>query len=134
MTEDILFDNLYVGHSVEDAKKLAAETFDIKKPLEVAIDKADEPVIEDEDVEQIVFKEDPIGFLRQKVLTFVDAAKADPVSAFKSHPETGAAFAAVLFTLFGMIGAQIGLLGSQQTPIVNQVSDPDPRYGSWDDN
>ena len=33
MTEDILFDNLYVGHSVEDAKKLAAETFEVKKPL-----------------------------------------------------------------------------------------------------
>ena len=34
MTEDILFDNIYVGHSEEDAKAFAAETFDVKKPLE----------------------------------------------------------------------------------------------------
>ena len=45
MTEDILFDNLYIGHSVEDAKKLAAETFEVKKELE----KAASSVPEDEE-------------------------------------------------------------------------------------
>jgi hypothetical protein len=29
MTEDILFDNVYLGHSLEDAKALAAETFNV---------------------------------------------------------------------------------------------------------
>jgi len=38
MTEDILFDNIYVGHSVDDAKALAAETFDIKHSLEKVAD------------------------------------------------------------------------------------------------
>ena len=33
MTENIMFDNIYVGHSVDDAKKLAAETFDINEGL-----------------------------------------------------------------------------------------------------
>jgi U5 small nuclear ribonucleoprotein component len=33
MTEDILFDNLYVGRSVDDAKAFAAETFDISLAL-----------------------------------------------------------------------------------------------------
>ena len=31
---DILFDNIYIGHSVEDANKFKVETFDVKKPLE----------------------------------------------------------------------------------------------------
>jgi len=119
MTEDILFDNLYVGHSVEDAKALAAESFEVKKPLETALDKVDSP--EDEAEEKVgSFKEDPINFIRQKVFTFIDAAKEDPVSAFKTQPETGAALAAALFTLFGMIGAIFGLVGGQQKPIITK--------------
>lgn len=119
MTEDILFDNLYVGHSVEDAKKLAAETFEIKKPLE---SKADKPADADEDDEELSFKEDPVGFIRSKVLNFVDHVKEDPVDAFKSQPETGAALAAALFTIFGMLGAFLGLIGGSQKPVVTKVS------------
>ena len=33
MTEDILFDNLYIGNSVEDAQKLAEETWKVKKQV-----------------------------------------------------------------------------------------------------
>lgn len=122
MTEDILFDNLYVGHSVEDAKAFAAETFEVKKPLEAALEKSSLP--EDEADESAgSFKEDPINFIRQKVLAFIDAAKEDPVSAFKTQPETGAALAVALFTLFGMVGALLGLVGGQQKPIITKVSD-----------
>jgi hypothetical protein len=115
MTEDILFSNIYIGHSVDDAKALAAETFDIKKPLESAAEKAVQP--EEEDSENPSFKEDPIGFIRQRVFDFVDAAKLDPLKAFKTQPETGAALAAALFTLFGMLGALFGLVGGSQKPI-----------------
>lgn len=122
MTEDILFDNLYVGHSVEDAKAFAAETFEVKKPLETALEKSSLP--EDEaDESAVSFKEDPINFIRQKVLVFIDAAKEDPISAFKTQPETGAALAAALFTLFGMVGALLGLVGGQQKPIITKVGD-----------
>ena len=65
MTEDILFDNIYVGHSVEDAKTFATETFEVKKPLEAAIDKATDPL--DLDDELPSWKADPIAFIRQKV-------------------------------------------------------------------
>ena len=51
MTEDILFDNIYVGHSVEDAKALAVETFEVKKALEAA-SKKDEEEDEDEEAEE----------------------------------------------------------------------------------
>ncbi|KAF8167548.1 Calreticulin family-domain-containing protein [Crassisporium funariophilum] len=118
MTEDILFDNIYVGHSVEDAKKLAAETFEIKKPLEVAADKPD--VAEDEDDEQISFKDDPISFIRTRVLAFIEAAKVDPLQAFKTQPETGAALAGALFTLFGMLGALVSIIGGAQKPVVTK--------------
>ena len=120
MTEDILFDNLYVGHSADDAKKLAQETFEVKKPLEAAADKK----IEDEtteETEQVTFKEDPVAFLRSRVQTFVEAAKEDPVNAIKTQPETGAALAAALFTLFGMIGALFSIVGGAQKPVVTKV-------------
>lgn len=116
MTEDILFDNIYVGHSVEDAKAFAAETFDIKKELEVAASKATKLDGEDDD-EELSFKDDPITFIREKVLTFIDLAKLDPLLAFKTHPETGVGLAGALFTLLGMVGALFGLIGGQQKPI-----------------
>jgi hypothetical protein len=115
MTEDILFDNIYVGHSVEDAKTLADETFGVKQALEKAADK--KSADSDDEDEDVKFAEDPIGFIRNKVLDFVDIAKIDPVLALKTQPATGGALAAAVFTVFGMLGAIFGLLGSQQKPI-----------------
>jgi hypothetical protein len=118
MTEDILFDNLYVGHSAEDAKKLAAETFEIKKPLEVA---ADKPLsADDDDDETVSFRDDPVGFLRTRVIAFIEAAKADPLGAFKSQPETGAALLGTVFTLFGMFGALISIISGSQKPVLTK--------------
>ena len=34
MQGDILFDNIYVGQSIEEAKKLADETFELKRKVE----------------------------------------------------------------------------------------------------
>lgn len=39
MNDNILFDNLYIGHSVDDAEKLAKETWKIKQKLELKKDK-----------------------------------------------------------------------------------------------
>lgn len=120
MTEDILFTNIYVGHSAEDAKKLAAETFEIKKPLEVAADKK-HLTTDDEEEDKVAFKDDPIAYLRTRVLDFIAAARADPIEAFKSQPETGAALVFALFTLFGMFGALINIIGGAQKPVVTKV-------------
>jgi len=122
MTEDILFDNIYVGHSLEDAKALAAETFEVKKPLETAAAKVD---LDDEDEDLPSFKQDPVAFIRQKAITFIDIAQVDPLLAFKTHPETGAALAGALFTLFGMLGALFGLVGAQQKPITKSSKKTD---------
>lgn len=125
MTEDILFDNLYIGHSAADAKALAAESFEVKKPLEVAADKPE--VTEEDEEETTSFKDDPINFIRTRALAFIEAAKADPVQAFKSQPETGAALIGALLTLFGMLGVFTGIIGGAQKPVVTKVS---RRYNS----
>ncbi|KAF5384805.1 hypothetical protein D9615_001092 [Tricholomella constricta] len=121
MTEDILFDNLYIGHSIEDAKRFASETFDVKKPLESAAAKSATPDDDEEDESTTPsFKEDPINFIREKAIAFIEAAKEDPVSAFKTQPETGAALAGALFTFLGMIGALFGLVGGSQPAVVTK--------------
>jgi len=124
MTEDILFDNIYVGHSIEDANKLAAETFEVKKPIEAAAAKAAEPEAP-ADEETPSFKDDPVAFIRQRLFTFVDAAQIDPLEAVKTQPETAAALAGVLFTLFGMLGALFGVVGGQQKPITKSAKKTD---------
>lgn len=117
MTEDILFDNIYVGHSIDDAKALAAESFDIKQSLEKAADKIAVEADDETPDESPAFAEDPVEFLRHKAITFVTAARVDPVYAFKTHPETGVALVGALLTLFGMLGALFGLVGSQQKTV-----------------
>jgi len=124
MTENILFDNIYVGHSVEDAKTFAVETYDVKKPLEEAADKVAK-VEDDEETEEKTFKEDPIGYLRQKALTFIELATIDPVLAFKTYPETGIALGGALLTLFGMLGALFGLVGGSQKPVAKSSKKTD---------
>jgi hypothetical protein len=121
MTEDILFDNIYVGHSPEDARKLAEETFFVKKPLETA----QKAIAEDEEDDEIPsFSENPTAFIRFKVISFIEQAKLDPVLAFKSHPETGAALLGVTLTFFGMLASLLGLIGGAQKPITKaSISD-----------
>lgn len=43
MQKDILFDNFYLGHSVEDAKKFADETWKVKVELEKAEEESVKP-------------------------------------------------------------------------------------------
>ena len=124
MTEDILFDNVYIGHSLEDAQALAKETYEIKKAIEDEIKKANEPKYEDEEEAEVSWKEDPAAFIRSKLNNFIETAKVDPVFAIKSQPETAGALAVVLATFFGVLGVLLGLIGGQQKPAV-KVSIPE---------
>lgn len=124
MTEDILFDNIYIGHSLEDAKVLKAETFDVKKPLEEAQSKAKKPEPLD-DEEELTFWEDPIEFLRTKAFKFVDLAQLDPILAVKTQPEVGAVLALAVVTLFGMLGMAFGLIGGSQKPVTKSPKKTD---------
>ncbi|TBU62151.1 Calreticulin family-domain-containing protein [Dichomitus squalens] len=117
MTEDILFDNIYVGHSIEDAHKFAEETYFVKKSVEEAVEKASSKLDEEDEETPVNFAADPVEFIRSKVFKFIDLAKIDPILAFKTHPETGAGLALSVVTLFGMLGVLFGFVGAQQKPI-----------------
>lgn len=114
MTEDILFDNIYVGHSIDDAEGLRAETWGVKHALEEAA-KAASDVEDSEDIPE--FTTDPAGFVRAKIGVFLDDAREDPVGAITSHPETAAGLLGAIVTLFGLLGALFGLVGAGQKPI-----------------
>lgn len=118
MTEDILFDNIYVGHNAGDAKLLAQETFIVKQKVEKAAQdestaKAD---AEDEAVDK-TFKEDPVAFIRKAIFSFIELARIDPVMAIKTKPETASALAIAILTLLGMFGTLFGVIGAAQQPI-----------------
>jgi len=119
MTEDILFDNIYVGHSADDAKALAAESFDIKKPLEEEKEKAatPEPEAEDKTDSPVNWTSDPVGFVRQKVFVFIELARVDPVLAAKTQPETAGALILALVTVIGMLGSVLGVIGQNTKPV-----------------
>jgi len=125
MTEDILFDNIYVGHSVEDAKALADETFHVKRPIEKASAEITPPEPSPEEGgSELSFKDDPLEWIRSQAFGFYELAKIDPIAAFKSKPETGVAIIAVLLTFFGSLGALFGLVGgSQQAPVKSTKKD-----------
>lgn len=117
MTEDILFDNLYIGNSPEDAKKLAEETYEVKKKIEEEAKKANEKAEAEEagDV-QTTFKDDPVGFIREKVFEFVELAKIDPVFAAKAKPEVAAGLA---FVVLFFIGALFNLISGGSSSAVS---------------
>ncbi|KAL1973469.1 hypothetical protein VTN31DRAFT_6104 [Thermomyces dupontii] len=107
MQNDILFDNIYIGHSIEDAEALRKETFEVKKRLEEAAEEAQRKKAEEElEKDQLSFKKDPVAYVRLKVDTFVSIVKEDPVEAFKAVPEVSAALGAVLLTtILVLVGA-----------------------------
>ena len=62
MTEDILIDNLYIGHSLEDAQRLTEQTFEVKKKIEEDVKKVEEKAEAEEAGDfQTIFKDDPAG-------------------------------------------------------------------------
>jgi calnexin len=106
MQNDILFDNIYVGHSVEDALALKKETWDLKIEAERAEEKAAEPKFdEDKDKEDkvLTFKDDPVKFVRQKLEKFIAEAKKDPVEAVKTMPETAAPIGITILAVVALI-------------------------------
>lgn len=124
MTEDILFDNIFIGHSIVDAERFGNETWVVKHEIEAA---ATEKMLELEEPEAPLFNEDPVGFVRAKVGVFLDDAREDVVNAVKTHPATAAGLGGVVFVLFSLLGVLAGLVGASQKPAA-KVGDG-TRYG-----
>ncbi|EFY90279.1 hypothetical protein J3458_003059 [Metarhizium acridum] len=114
MQNDILFDNVYIGHSIEDAEKLAAETFKLKHPVEKALAEADKPKEEDKpkSPSDLKFLDDPVHYIKEKLDLFLTIAKNDPVEAIKFVPEVAGGIGAIIVTLAAIVVGLIGLGGS----------------------
>lgn len=125
MQNDILFDNIYIGHSVEDAEKLAAETFHVKHPIEKALLEADKPKVEDRpnSPSDLKFLDDPVLYVREKVDLFLTIAQKDPIEAAKFVPEVAGGIAAILVTIIAAIVGLVGMGSSAPAPVKKAAGD-----------
>ena len=125
MQNDILFDNIYIGHSVADAAALQKETFDVKVKVEKAEEEATKPKADDKkkDIKSpmdLKFTDDPVVYVKEKLDLFLTIAKRDPVQAVKFVPDVAAGLAvlavAVLALLVGLVGG-----GAAAAPSKEQI-------------
>ncbi|KAK4193528.1 Calreticulin family-domain-containing protein [Podospora australis] len=124
MQNNILFDNIYVGHSVEDAKKLAEETFFKKHPVEEALESLDKPKEEEKpkSPSDLKFLDDPKTYLTEKFDLFVTIFKKDPIEAIKFVPEIAGGLAAAFITLVSLLFGVLGLF-SAPAPVKKVATD-----------
>jgi len=124
MQENILFDNIYIGHSEEDAEAFRKETFDVKKPIEQKAEESANPQPEaPKEVKSpldLVFLDDPVFYIKEKWELFNELFKRNPVEAIKFVPEVPGAIAvgvlALLAILIGLVGG-----GAKAAPSKEQV-------------
>ena len=111
MQSDILFDNIYIGHSVEDAAALRAETYDLKRPVEDADEAATKPKPADKpkSPSDLVFKDDPVAYVKEKFDLFLTIAKRDPIEAIKFVPEIAGGLGALVVVLIAFVVGAISL-------------------------
>lgn len=123
MQNNILFDNIYIGNSVEDARKLAQETFFKKHKVEEALEQADKPKEEEKPASpnDLKFKEDPVKYVKEKLDLFITIAKSDPIEAVKFVPEVAGGLAAVLVTILAVLASVISA-GSAPAPAAKKVA------------
>ncbi|BFZ63616.1 hypothetical protein YB2330_004747 [Saitoella coloradoensis] len=115
MQNDILFDNIYVGHSVEDAEALAEETWKVKYANEKAeeeqnIKATPEPPKQDSKGNVSPWKEDPLGYASQQLDMFYQIFIRDPRSALEMMPEVATAIIVGLVSLLATIGGLLAWL------------------------
>ena len=125
MTNDILFDNIYIGHSVEDAKKFADETFHEKHPYEELAELAEKPKKDEKDAKSpsdLDFLEDPVTSIKEKLDLFLTIAQKDPIQAVKFVPEIAGGIAAIFFTLIAVIVGIVSMGGSSAAPAVKKAA------------
>ncbi|KAK0551830.1 calnexin [Tilletia horrida] len=109
MQSDILFDNIYVGHSPEDARAFAAQTFDIKNKLEEGKEKE---AREKATAEVEKAAKDPVKKAQVAVRSFLEQVQYDPKAAAEEHPYVAGALlaggVAALGGLLSVLGAVFG--------------------------
>ncbi|KAF9352742.1 hypothetical protein BGX34_012002 [Mortierella sp. NVP85] len=116
MQNDILFDNIYIGHSVEDAKALAAETWEIKYSAEKKQEEGANPPPKPElSYDWETFKKDPVGVTLEHLREFYELARDDPMHALDSRPFVTYGLTALLGLLCGLVLIVVGLMSGSST-------------------
>lgn len=107
MQNNIMFDNIYIGHSIEDANKLAEQAWRPKYEAEKKVDEAEKPKVPEtpKSPSDLAFTDDPVTFIKEKLGLFVALAKEDPVAAIKGVPEISGGIAALVITLVAIIAS-----------------------------
>ncbi len=125
MQSDILFDNIYIGHSVEDAEKLKTETYDVKAAIESAEEDAAKPPPppQPESPMDLKFMENPVTYVREKVDLFYTLAKKDPVEAIKTLPEVAGGIGALAVTIIALLIGVVGVTGGSPPPQVKKAAE-----------
>lgn len=109
MQNDILFDNIYIGHSAEDADKLKEETFVPKLAAEKAEEEANAPKPEDPKTpSDLSFKDDPVRFVQEKLNLFIEIAKRNPVEAVKFVPEVAGGLGVIVVAIIAILASALG--------------------------
>ncbi len=122
MQNDILFDNIYIGHSIADALSLQKETFDIKHASEIAQEEKERPKEDDipKSPSDLKFMEDPVTYVKEKFDLFVQIAKRDPVEAIKFVPEIAGALGVGVVTIIAIL-AGLATGGAKAAPSKDQL-------------
>lgn len=126
MQNDILFDNIYIGHSIADAEALAKETFHVKESVEKAEEEESKPAADEKTKEKpkspmdLVFMDDPVLYIREKLDLFLTIAKRDPVQAIQFVPEVAGAIGVLAVTIIALLIGAIGA-GGAAAPSKEQV-------------
>ncbi|KAI9679987.1 MAG: hypothetical protein M1817_005002 [Caeruleum heppii] len=125
MQSDILFDNIYIGHSIEDAEKLKSETFDVKHAVEKQEEEASKPEVPEKPKSpmDLNFMEDPVHYIREKVELFMTIAKSDPMEAIKFVPEVAGGLVAVVVTVLALVVAMFSMGGATPPPQVKKAAE-----------
>ena len=126
MQSDILFDNIYIGHSTEDAEKLKSETFDVKHKIEAAEEEATKPPPEDDEIKSpsdLKFMDDPVFYVREKINLFIAIAKTNPIEAIKFVPEVSGAIGAILAVMIAIVVGAVTSSGATPPPQVKKAAE-----------
>ena len=111
MQSDILFDNVYIGHSIADAEKFKAETYDLKVKAEQTEKDASKPKDADKPKSplDLNFMDDPLRYVQDKFEVFIAVARNNPVEAIKAVPEVAGALVAIIGILAAGLFAVVGV-------------------------
>lgn len=136
MQENILFDNIYVGHSEEDATAFAKETFHVKSAIEKKLEDAEKPADDKADINTDdipALTEDPVAFARGHTKAFINLALVDPSRAIKEMPIAALAIGGALASILGTLLLLLTGSSTRQVKKVKKTSSKKTDAASADD-